>query len=631
MAIISFRDVSLAFSGHPLLDGVELDIEPGERVSLVGRNGSGKTTLLRLIAGQLTPDVGEITRSQGARVALLDQAVPTDLAGTAFCVIAAGLGDAGEALAAYHRVSAGLERGGGEELLAEQARLEVEITAADGWSRQRKVEEVLSLLDLSAEDDVAAMSAGMKRRVLLGRALVGEPDLLLLDEPTNHLDIRAIRRLEEMLQRAGQTILFVTHDRVFLEHLATRILEIDRGRLRSWACDYPTFLDRRAEAWAAEEKQAALHDKRLAQEEAWLQRGPKGRLARNMGRVRALEGMREERRARRDRAGRVRGTVQEGERSGRLVAEAKGVGFSYDGAPVFRDLTCSIMRGDRVGIIGPNGAGKTTLLRVLLGELAPQEGQLRLGTNLQVAYFDQLHAQLDEEASVAENVGEGLEFVTVGGRKRHILGYLGEFLFSPDRARSAVRELSGGERNRALLARVLTRPANLLVLDEPTNDLDVETLDVLEEMLGAYEGTLLLVSHDRAFLDNVVTSTLVLEGDGRVREYVGGYADYVRQRQEAESPAVGRVQTKGRKVGAPAAPTAAPKRLTWNEKKELEALPDRLEALEAERDGLHATMADPAFYERTGDAIATTAKRLEQLEQELAAAYARWEELEARA
>jgi ATP-binding cassette subfamily F protein uup len=587
MPLLSLRGVSLAFGGPRLLDGVDLAIERGERLCLLGRNGEGKSTLLRLLHGEVEPDDGEVLRAQGLRVARLPQQVPSGTGRDVAAMAAEGLDDLDPAHGADHRVEAILSRMG---------------------------------LDGSAAFDT--LSSGRKRRVLLARSLVAEPDILLLDEPTNHLDIESIRWLEETLLRLGGTIVFVTHDRVFLERLATRIVELDRGRLFDWACDYPTFLRRREDLLAAEARQDALFDKRLAQEEAWIRKGIEARRTRNEGRVRALKAMREARARRRDRQGVARVQVQEAERSGLLVAEAEGVGFAYDGRPVIRGLDTLIARGDKVGIIGPNGAGKTTLLRLLLGELEPTEGTIRRGTNLEVAYFDQLKATLDEERTVQQNVSE-YETIAIDGQPRHVLGYLQDFLFPPERSRSLVKYLSGGERSRLLLARLFTRPSNVLVLDEPTNDLDVETLELLEGLLVGYGGTVLLVSHDRAFLNNVVASTLAIEPDGRVKEYDGGYDDYLRQRPAPAPPGAAAPRA------TPPPPRERPRRLSSRERRELEELPGRIEALEADRQALTDAMSDPAYYRRDPSAIAEDHARLARIEAELAAAFERWESLDA--
>ena len=624
MALLSLHNLSLAFGGPQLLDGADLTIREGERICLLGRNGAGKTTLMRLLNGDLPPDGGEIMRRQGLSTALVSQDVPPGIEGSVFSIVASGLGEQAGLLSTFHQVSQRLAEGGGSDLLDELGRLQKRLDETGAWQLQQLTDQVIGRLKLDPDAPFSALSGGLKRRVLLGRALVADPDLLLLDEPTNHLDLDTIAWLEDFLLRRDKTLLFVTHDRSFLRRVATRIVELDRGRLSSWDCDYDTYLDRREDQLAAEEKQAAEFDKKLAQEESWIRQGIKARRTRNMGRVRALQQMREERRARRERSGTAALQLQQGERSGRLVIEAENISYRWSGEPVIRDFSTTILRGDKIGIIGPNGSGKTTLLQLLLGQLEPQQGSVRLGTNLEVAYFDQLRSQLDENKTVQQNVAEGNDWVDVGGQRRHVIGYLQDFLFPPERARSPVRTLSGGERNRLLLARLFTRPANLLVLDEPTNDLDLETLELLEDLLVEFKGTVLLVSHDRAFLDNVVTSTLVLEGNGKVGEYVGGYQDWLRQRpQEEPEP---------RRVAAPpkARPVRErPKKLSFKEKQELEVLPRRIEELEAEQAQIHAKMADPAFYRNSGAEVAGTQERLAEIEAELEAGYARWEELEA--
>jgi ATP-binding cassette subfamily F protein uup len=589
MALLSLRDVSLAFGGPRLLDGVDLQIERGERVCLLGRNGEGKSTLLRLIRGEIPPDEGEVISQQGLRIGHLPQDVPKERAGTVADEVAGAIGAGGASAPDY------------------------------------RVDSVISRMGLDARARFEDLSSGMKRRVLLAKALVNEPDILLLDEPTNHLDIDSIRWLEEFLLRYGGTLIFVTHDRVFLSRLATRVVELDRGRIYDWACDYPTFLKRKEEVLAAEERQDALFDKKLAQEEVWIRKGIEARRTRNEGRVRALKAMREARGRRRERQGAARMQLQEAERSGALVIEGKGIGFGYGDRPVVRDLSTTIMRGDKVGIIGANGSGKTTLLRLLLGELAPREGTVRYGTNLEVAYFDQLKGTLDEQKTVQQNVSD-YDTIPINGQPRHVLGYLQDFLFPPDRSRSLVKFLSGGERSRLLLAKLFTRPSNVLVLDEPTNDLDVETLELLEGLLVEYQGTVLLVSHDRAFLNDVVTSTLAIEDDGRVKEYDGGYDDYLRQRQ-AESPPDPKPAPATAKAAGP--PPDRPRKLSYKEQRELEALPGRIDVLEAALQELHEAMADPAFYRKEGAEIAEVRARLEALERELSLAYERWEALEA--
>jgi ATP-binding cassette subfamily F protein uup len=625
MALVALRDVCLGFRGPLVLEGADFTMEPGERVCLLGRNGTGKTTLLRLIHGEIEPDRGEVVRQQGCVTAMLPQEVPTGLGGPVFDEVARGLGPRAELLAEYHQIAHRLAVEESAQLRARLDRIHHALEIDGGWRMHQEVEAVISRMTLDPDADVAALSAGMKRRVLLAKALVRSPDVLLLDEPTNHLDLDAIRWLEEFLLRHSGAILFVTHDRVFLRRLATRIIELDRGRLTSWSCDYETYLRRKEAALETEARQRAEFDKKLAKEEVWIRTGIKARRTRNEGRVRALESMRETRRARREQPGEVRMEIQEAERSGRLVIEAKNVAFAYGDRPVVRGLSTMIMRGDRVGLIGPNGSGKTTLLRLLLGELAPQAGTIRHGTNLEVAYFDLLHAQLDETKSVRDNVRDGSDWVVINGRKRHIVGYLEDFLFTPEQAAGPVARLSGGERNRLLLARLFTKPSNVLAMDEPTNDLDIETLELLEDLLIEYPGTLLLVSHDREFLNNEVTSTLVLEGEGRVQEYAGGYDDWLRQRPAEPAPAIEPAPEKARPAPQPA---DRPRRLTYKEQRELESLPGRIETLEAELDELHQTTADPTFYRQPPEEIVRIKARLQSLEKDIAEAYRRWEELE---
>jgi ATP-binding cassette subfamily F protein uup len=624
MPILTFRDVVLSLGHPPLLDGVSFAIEGGERLCLVGRNGAGKSTLLRMVAGEIVPDGGEIIRAQNLRVAQLAQEVPASQTGSIFHVVAQGLGEVGALVERYHAL-AHVVAEGETGRLDELARCQHDLEAAGGWALNQRVETVLSRLQLDAELEVANLSGGLKRRVMLARALVSEPDLLLLDEPTNHLDIEAITWLEEFLLGWNGTLLFVTHDRALARRLATRILELDRGKVADFPGDYDRYLARKEELLAVEDKHNALFDKKLAAEETWIRQGIKARRTRNEGRVRALKRLREERANRRGRAGRAQMVVQEAERSGRIVAEAVNAGFEYDGRPIVSDLTTTILRGDKVGIIGPNGSGKTTLLRLLLGELEPVRGTIRRGTNLEVAYFDQYRAALDAEQTVQDNVGSGREVLTINGQSRHVLSYLQDFLFTPERARQPVKALSGGERNRLLLARLFTRPSNLLVLDEPTNDLDTETLELLEELVVDYAGTVLLVSHDRAFLNNVVTSCLVFEGEGAVNEYVGGYDDWLRQRPAPSEPK----PTERARPEHAELPRDKPKKLSYKESRELDALPHKIESLEAERNRLHTQMGAPAFYQQDKAAIGAAQKQLAELDRALESAYARWEELEA--
>jgi ABC transport system ATP-binding/permease protein len=627
VALVSLQEVRVAFGGPELLDGVTLQIERGERVCLVGRNGAGKSTLLKIVGGGLAPDSGEIVRARGARVASLEQEVPRDMPGTVFDVVSEGLGGIVDLLSEYHSLGRCLAMGDNPGIIADLERVQHLIESSGGWQTQQRVETVLSRLGLDPDAAAAGLSGGYKRRVLLARALVNEPDLLLLDEPTNHLDIESISWLEEFLLEFRGAILFITHDRKFLQTLATRIIELDRGRVTDWPGDYRTYLARRQAELDAEAVHNSLFDKKLAREEAWIRQGIKARRTRNEGRVRALKELRRERSARREQTGSAEMRLNEAERSGRLVLEAKGIGHSYEGRPVIRNFSTVIMRGDKIGIIGPNGSGKTTLLNILLGSVEPLQGSVRMGTRLEVAYFDQHRAQMDDEKSVRDNVGDGYDNVTVNGRTRHIIGYLEDFLFPPERSRSPVKVLSGGERNRALLAKLFTKPSNVLVLDEPTNDLDADTLELLEEMLMEYQGTVLLVSHDREFLNNIVTSTIVFEGDGRLIEYVGGYDDWLQQRS-ASSP-VETEKTKKKEKPEKSRPQRERLRtLTFREKKELEELPALIESMEAERAGLYETLADPDFYRQDGSRISGIKARIEELDGEIPAAYGRWESLE---
>jgi ATP-binding cassette subfamily F protein uup len=636
MPVASLDRVSLAFGHLPLFDDVSLQIETGERVSLVGRNGAGKSTLLQILSGEQAPDAGAVSVPPGVRIGRLAQDVPLSTNRAVFDVVADGLGDISELVAAYHHHAVGVAEGSTPARLAELGRLQHELELRDGWRIEQRVELVLSRLKLPPDAIVDTLSGGWRRRVLLARALVAEPDFLLLDEPTNHLDLDAIAWLEECLAAYPGAVVFVTHDRAFLQRLATRIVEIDRGRLVSWPGDYASFVRRKDEWLANEVVREERFDRRLAEEEVWLRQGIKARRTRNEGRVRALMAMRRERAARRAGPGTVRLQVERGDPSGKVVFEAERVSKAFGSAPVVRDFSIRIMRGDRIGLIGPNGAGKTTLLRLLLGELKADRGEVRQGANVQVAYYDQQREQLDPERTVFDTIGDGNDTVMVNGRSRHVNAYLRDFLFPTERAGAAVKALSGGERNRLLLARLLTRPANVLVLDEPTNDLDLETLEIVEAELVAWAGTLLLVSHDRAFLDNVVTSTLVFEGDGHVREYVGGYEDWVRQRQPlvvgAATSRTG-VATSKTPVGPSLSSGEAPgtaKKLSYRENRELAELPARIEALEAEQSTLGAAVADPGFYKEAAATITGTLERIEAIERELADLYARWDTLDSR-
>lgn len=627
MPLITLRNIQLGFGGPLLLDGLNLSIDRGERLCLLGRNGAGKSSLMKLIAGELPADDGERVVEKGVRIVRLTQEVPEGISGSVFDVVAGGLGKAGELVREYHRISLALATDNSPKLLEQFSRVQHELEAADGWQTEQRVETVISRLGLDADLEFAELSGGLKRRVLLAQALVLAPDLLLLDEPTNHLDIASIEWLEEFMLSYAGTLLFVTHDRMFLRKLATRIIELDRGALTDWPGDYENFLRRKEERLHAEGLENARFDKKLAQEEVWIRQGIKARRTRNEGRVRALKAMRDERRQRREQMGKVKMALQGAEKSGKLVVEAEHVNYAWDEKPVIRDFSTTILRGDKIGIIGPNGSGKSTLLGLLLDRLKPDSGTIRFGTRIEVAYFDQLRAALDENKSVRDNVGEGSDKVEVNGQPKHIIGYLQDFLFSPERANTPVRALSGGERNRLLLAKLFTKPCNVLVMDEPTNDLDAETLELLEELLLDYQGTLLLVSHDRAFLNNVVSSTLVFEGEGRVAEYVGGYDDWLRQSKQTE-PASRKVEKSVPVSKATAEPKPAQKKLSYKDQRELEMLPKRIEELEAELEAVQAKMADPSLYQGGGDEIATAKQRMEEIELELAEAYGRWELLE---
>ena len=600
MPLVTLDQVAVAYGHLPLLDSASLQVDAGERIAVIGRNGTGKSTLLRIVEGSLAPDAGIVWHQRGIRVARLEQDVPLSTDRRVFDVVHDGL--------AAH-------------------------TDEEDWQREQRVRLVLSRLSLDGDAHVDALSGGWRRRVLLARALVGQPEVLLLDEPTNHLDINAIAWLEEFLTAYRGAVLFVTHDRVFLERLASRIVELDRGVLTSWPGDYATFLRRKEAVLQNESVADEKFDKKLAEEEVWIRRGIKARRTRDEGRVRALIAMREERAARRSQIGAVRLKFDAADASGKMVFEAEQISKSFADVHVVRAFSTRVMRGDRIGLIGPNGAGKTTLLRMLIGELMPDTGEVRHGANVQIAYYDQQREQLDPERTVVDTVGEGNDTVTVGGHSRHVMGYLQDFLFPPERARSPVKALSGGERNRLLLARLLTRPANVLVLDEPTNDLDLETLELLEEQLLEWPGTLLLVSHDRRFLDNVVTSTIAFEGDAQWREYVGGYEDWVRQtpapldRNDAKGTTGTRAtkDTKGTNDT-----TSTPKRtLSFKEQRELEALPAKIAALEDEQKTLEARSAAPDFYKEGAAAIRDVMERIATIGNDLHVAYERWVELEA--
>jgi ATP-binding cassette subfamily F protein uup len=629
MPLLRLDNISHAYGHIPLLSQVGFQIDAGERVCLVGRNGTGKTTLFRVIAEQLLPDEGEIWRAESLRVAHLEQEVPPDTDQTVFEVVAGGIGELGALLAEYHNLTHGVQLANRESLL-QLARLQARIETLGGWNINQRVETVLTRLNLPEDKRLADCSGGIRRQVMLARALASEPDLLLLDEPTNHLDINAIDWLERYLLNYQGAVMFITHDRTLVRRLATRIVELDRGKLTSFPGDFDRYLQKKDELLAIEERASAKFDKKLAEEEAWIRRGVKARRTRNEGRVRELQALRKEKADRLDAQGRARFTLDAGASSGKLVVDLRRVGFHYGENAIIRELSTRIMRGDRVGIIGPNGSGKSTLLKLILAELAPTTGEVLLGTRLQVAYFDQHRRTLDPEKTVRENLSDS-DIVTVRGRSRHVVGYLKDFLFPPQRIDSPVSALSGGERNRLLLAKLFTQSANLMVLDEPTNDLDVDTLELLEELLSEYEGTLLLVSHDRTFLDNVVTSTLVFEGDGKFTEYAGGYEDWARyQRKIPDAPAAIRKRANGDAIPPPAENkrTEKPRKLSYKEQRELIALPEKIEALEAEQAELNARMGEPEFYRQGNEKITATMARIEAVKSELESCYARWQVLE---
>ncbi|MEX1033187.1 MAG: ATP-binding cassette domain-containing protein [Cellvibrionaceae bacterium] len=623
MPLYRLNDVYLAYGPQVLLDRVSLTVRAGERFGLLGRNGAGKSTFLKLLAGDIRSDDGEVWRRPGVRVSYLDQELPEANEETIYEFVAKGLGEVGDLLREFHRLTLG---SGSDKEMAALARVQQRLESQDGWTFQQQVETVLSQLDLDADIPLASLSGGWRRRAALARALVGQPELLLLDEPTNHLDIIAIQWLESYLRDYRGAIIVITHDRTFLQAVANEILELDRGQLRHWHGDYRGFLRFRDEQLAAEESANAEFDKKLAKEEQWIRQGIKARRTRNEGRVRALKKMREERRQRREQMGKANLQMEQAQRSGKIVAEAQHICKYYDGEPVIRDFSTTILRGDKIGVIGPNGAGKTTLLKILLGELAPDSGKVKLGTNLEVAYFDQLRSQLEPEKTVIDNIAEGREFITINGKQRHVISYLQDFLFAPDRTRQPVKSLSGGEQNRLILAHLFSKPANVLVLDEPTNDLDLETLELLEEILVEFSGTLLLVSHDRSFIDNVVTSTFVFEGDGVVNEYVGGYEDWLRQRAATGEQQLAYDQNKPQHTKPQ--PQASSKKLSYKLQRELEKLPGEIEQAEQAVAALEQQIAEPEFYNGEQELMDRVFKELANLQEELKRLYRRWEELE---
>jgi ATP-binding cassette subfamily F protein uup len=624
MALISLQEISLKFGGPLIFDRLSLQLEPGERVAMLGRNGAGKTTLMKVMAGQLAVDEGGVVCQKGIEITHLPQEVPTNMEGSVFDIVLSGLGERAGLLSKYHALTHSLHTEHTPELLKQLDVLQSELDRTGGWDVNNQVENVIARMKLDAESDFLNLSGGQKRRVLLARALVLKPQVLLLDEPTNHLDIDSINWLEGFLANYPGTVFFVTHDRMFMEHLATRIIELDRGKIYSWSCDYKTFLERKQAALAIEEAQWGHFDKKLGEEEIWIRQGVKARRCRNEGRVRALKELREKKKAQRKQEGLVRMRPQKSILSGHRVIKAAHLGFSYGVKCLIKDFSAQVMRGDKIGVIGPNGSGKTTLLRLLLGKLAPTKGKVTLGTNLEIAYYDQLREQLDEDRTVAENVNGTSETIIINGKPKHIFGYLEDFLFPPERSRTPVKVLSGGERNRLLLARLFSKPSNVLVMDEPTNDLDIETMELLEELLLEYHGTLLLVSHDRAFLNNVVTSTMVLEGDGIINEYPGGYDDWLSQRPAAPTPEPSKIKS----AKPPREKPIVSRKLTFKEQKELDSLPSKIEKLEEEQKAIYALFADLAFYQRDAQEISRVKARSEQLSLELDQAIARWEYLE---
>jgi ATP-binding cassette subfamily F protein uup len=623
--LITLDNISLAYGLDALLDKAKLQIATGERVCLIGRNGAGKSSLLKIIDGTLLPDSGNIWRKPNLRISRLEQELPQHITGTVYEYVSGGLAEIGKLLAEYHAVTLRLGDDSDQKVLLELERLQHEVDANNAWQYEQTIKTILTKLDLQADERIANLSGGWQRRAALAKALVSSPELLLLDEPTNHLDIEAIQWLEDQLLGLGIGLLFITHDRSLLQRLATRIIELDRGNLTSWPGDYANFLRRKEELLHAEAKQNADFDKKLAEEERWIRQGIKARRTRNEGRVRALEAMRLERSKRRELQGKASFNLNEVKKSGQLVVELDHVSQSFNQKLIIKDFSLRVMRGDRIGLIGPNGIGKSTLLNIMLGKIVPQQGTVTLGTKLEVAYFDQLRQALDMNKTVVENVVQGSDMIEINGSRRHIISYLGDFLFTPQRARTPVKALSGGECNRLLLARLFSQPANLLVLDEPTNDLDIETLELLEELLGDFKGTLLLVSHDRAFLDNVVTSTLVFEGEGKVQEYIGGYQDWLQQRPRLTSSASSSKTIEKQSIEKPIKQS---RKLSFKEQKELDELPKKIEQLEAEQANLQQLTSQNDFYHKAPDEITKAMDKLNRVHAELERCYQRWEELE---
>ena len=627
MSVLSIKNIQVSFGGPAILENISLKIQPKERIGLLGRNGAGKSTLTKLIAGEILADSGEINKSSSLRVTRLVQDVPTGTVGTIFQVVASGLGDLTPLLESYHEVLKSVSEDPSDKNMQALESCQHTLEAANGWRVEQMVEQTLSKFGLDPDAQFNALSGGMKRRVLLARALVVEPDVLLLDEPTNHLDIPAIEWLEDQIRLFQGAVLFITHGRRFLDALATRIVELDRGILRSYECNYQTYLERRDQEILAEADQFAAFDKKLAKEEEWIRQGIKARRTRNEGRVRALEQLRRERAARRERQQTADLTLVDASKSGRLVIEAEGLGLTLGDNKLFEDFATTVLRGDRIGVIGPNGVGKSTLIKTLLGQIEPTEGTSKLGTNLEIALFDQLRETLDDDASVIDNLQHGSDFVEVGGGKKHVIGYLQDFLFSPDRARGPTRMLSGGERNRLLLARLFLKPANLLIMDEPTNDLDLETLDVLRDTLLNYQGTLIVISHDRDFLDSVVTGIWSFDTDHTLREYVGGYSDWLRQRPSDQTTETKPTEQKNASVTPK---QAIKKKLAFHEKREYEALSAEIEQMEAQIKALEETMTDPAFFQSNPDHAAAESARYQTLQIDLELKFYRYMELDER-
>ena len=625
MALVTLQDICLSYGQPALIDGINLSIERGERVCLIGRNGAGKSTLLNILTGKIIPDDGVVKTTDGVKIAQLEQAVPTDTQGSVYEVIANGLGKEGELAQSYYRLSAEVAIQPTKKNMAELEACQAELDLVDGWDVNSRVDAIITKMGLKANTDIADLSGGYKRRVLLARALVSDPDLLILDEPTNHLDIEAIQWLESFLKKWEAALLFISHDREFMDNLATRFIEIDRGKVMEFNCNYNTYLKRKKEMLETEDKHNALFDKRLSQEEAWIREGIKARRTRNEGRVRALKAMREEFAARRKHQGKAKLNVVEAEKSGKIVVEARDINFIFEGDPeqktIVKEFSALIQRGDKIGLIGGNGSGKTTLIKLLQGELEPTTGKIKIGTNLNIAYFDQYRSALNEEKSVQDNISGGKDMLDIGGKSRHVVSYLRDFLFAPERCRQPVKVLSGGERNRLLLAKLFTQPSNMLILDEPTNDLDIDTLDLLEELLIDYKGTIILVSHDRAFINNVVTSTLAFEGNGAFNSYVGGYNDWLRQRTQQlnQSSKPKKTETRVKKKTT---------KLSYKDQRELDALPDQIEKLEIEIADISQQMSDPDFFKGARDQVQKTENRLSEQQKQLSHCYERWEILE---